>query len=221
MKVILCTHNSGGVGKTTLAVHLAGVLSKRGDVLLIDCDDQADSWKFYVGEEPNEESDSNSVSVDTRPGISVITNPNRKRLKKFVKIEKYDYVVLDMNTPLANIVQVILSSDPHIIFIPISSSQRYKGLNNLEPTLNIIFEMETKATFTPEVFVVPLGISADEVQEQVNSIEDKPSQCSVALEMINVQDPMQEAVYLTKKYIWEYSEYQELEKYFEDLLINI
>ena len=51
MKVILCTHNSGGVGKTTLAVHLAGVLSKKGDVLLIDCDDQADSWKFYVGAE--------------------------------------------------------------------------------------------------------------------------------------------------------------------------
>lgn len=62
MKVILCTHNSGGVGKTTLAVHLAGVLSKRGDVLLIDCNDQADSWKFYVSEEPNEEFDSNSVS---------------------------------------------------------------------------------------------------------------------------------------------------------------
>ena len=219
MKVILCTHNSGGVGKTTLAVHLAGVLSKKGDVLLIDCDDQSDSWKFYVGEEPNEELDFNSV--DTRPGISVMTNPNRKSIKRLVKPQQYDYVVLDMNTPLANIVQVILGSDPHVIFVPISSSSRYKGLNNLEPTLNLIFEVEAKATFTPEVFVVPLGISADEVQEQVNSIEDKPSQCRVASEMINVQDPMQEAVYLTKKYIWEYSEYQELEKYFEDLLINI
>ncbi|BBD55640.1 ParA family protein [Planktothrix agardhii] len=216
MKVILCTHNSGGVGKTTLAVHLAGVLSKKGDVLLIDCDDQADSWKFYVGAEPNEELDFDPV--DTRPGISVMTNPNRKSIKRLVKRQQYDYVVLDMNTPLANIVQVILSSDPHIIFIPISSSQRYKGLNNLEPTLNIIFEMEVKATFTPEVFVVPLGISADEVQEQVNSIENKPRQCSVASEMDNLQDIMQEAVYSDRKYIWEYPEYQQLENYFEDLI---
>ena len=216
MKVILCTHNSGGVGKTTLAVHLAGVLSKKGDVLLIDCDDQSDSWKFYVGEEPNEELDFNSV--DTRPGISVMTNPNRKSIKRLVKPQQYDYVVLDMNTPLANIVQVILGSDPHVIFVPISSSSRYKGLNNLEPTLNLIFEVEAKATFTPEVFVVPLGISADEVQEQVNSIEDKPSQCSVASEMDNLQDIMQEAVYYHRKYIWEDPEYQELENYFEDLI---
>jgi chromosome partitioning protein len=91
-------------------------------------------------------------------------------------------------------------------------------LNNLEPTLNIIFEMEAKATFTPEVFVVPLGISADEVQEQVNSIENKPRQCSVASEMDNLQDIMQEAVYSDRKYIWEYPEYQQLENYFEDLI---
>lgn len=220
MKVILCTHNSGGVGKTTLAVHLAGVLSKKGDVLLIDCDDQADSWKFYVGAEPQEELDFNSV--DTRPGISVMTNPNRRSIKRLVKPQQYDYVVLDMDTPLANIVQVILGSDPHVIFVPISSSSRYKaGFNNLQPTLNVISKIEAKASFPPEVIVVPLGINADEVQEQVNSIEDKPSQCNVASEMINVQDPMQKAVYLTKKYIWEELEYQKLENYFEDLLINI
>jgi chromosome partitioning protein len=60
--------------------------------------------------------------------------------------------------------------------------------------------MEAQATFKAEVFVVPLGISADEVQEQVNSIENKPSQCSVASEMDNLQDIMQEAVYSTRKF---------------------
>ncbi|MCX5982311.1 MAG: AAA family ATPase [Nostocales cyanobacterium LacPavin_0920_SED1_MAG_38_18] len=51
--IILCTHNDGGVGKTTLAVHVAGVLINRQDsTLLVDCDDQADFWQFYIDRNP-------------------------------------------------------------------------------------------------------------------------------------------------------------------------
>ena len=39
--IVLCTHNDGGVGKTTLALHVAGSLqTKLSRILLIDCDDQ-------------------------------------------------------------------------------------------------------------------------------------------------------------------------------------
>ncbi|MBR8836844.1 MAG: AAA family ATPase [Stigonema ocellatum SAG 48.90 = DSM 106950] len=54
--IILCTHNSGGVGKTTLAIHATGVLSSQSGrtTLLIDCDDQADSWQFYANRMPDQ-----------------------------------------------------------------------------------------------------------------------------------------------------------------------
>ena len=39
--IVLCTHNDGGVGKTTLALHVAGSLqTKLSRILLIDCDDR-------------------------------------------------------------------------------------------------------------------------------------------------------------------------------------
>ena len=38
--IVLCTHNDRGVGKTTLALHVAGSLqTKLSRILLIDCDD--------------------------------------------------------------------------------------------------------------------------------------------------------------------------------------
>lgn len=53
-KIILCTYDKGGVGKTTLATHITGVLFKRdrGRILLVDCDSRPDSWRFYKGTRP-------------------------------------------------------------------------------------------------------------------------------------------------------------------------
>ncbi len=45
---VLCVHHKGGVGKTTTAVHVAGVLLATGEpVLLVDGDTQADSYRFF------------------------------------------------------------------------------------------------------------------------------------------------------------------------------
>ncbi len=216
MKVILCTHNGGGVGKTTLAVHLAGVCSELGKVLLVDCDDQYDAWEFYAGYKPDDDTD-NAIYL-SKEGISVITNKNRKSIKKLASSSSYDYVVLDMDTPLPNIVTVIVGSNPDLILIPINYSQKYKALNNLKDTLGVILIMEGKATLSPQVRVVPLGVKADEVAAPLEKLKNKPANCTVSKSMPNVQDIMQESIYEKRNYIWNVPGYEHLRAYFEELI---
>lgn len=214
MKVILCTHNSGGVGKTTLAVHVAGVCSELGKVLLVDCDDQADAWHFYAGYHPETDNDIYS----SEEGISVLNNPSRKSIKKLASPSRYDYVVLDMDTPLPNIVNVIVGSDPNLILIPVNYSQKYKALKNLKDTLEVILALEGKATFPPQVRVVPLGINADEVAGPLEKLKNKPANCTVSNPMPNVQDPMQQSIYRKRDYIWNVPGQENLRTYFEELI---
>jgi chromosome partitioning protein len=52
--IVLCTHHKGGVGKTELAIHIAGILRTQqpARTLLVDCDGQADAWTFHFGGAP-------------------------------------------------------------------------------------------------------------------------------------------------------------------------
>lgn len=111
---VLCTHNNGGVGKTTLAVHIAGLLLEQGsDVLMIDCDEQADFWQFFArGKQPEKNKDYH------RLGDSIVVwNKKRESVKDIAKPEEYNHVVLDIDTPLAHTVQVIIGSQPDLVLV--------------------------------------------------------------------------------------------------------
>lgn len=215
--IILCTHNDGGVGKTTLAVHIAGVLIDRlGSTLLIDCDDQADLWQFYVGNEPTRELDYHRNEERT-----VVWNDKRKSLSRIVSPEQYDHIILDIDSPLKNTVQVIISSNPDLVLVPINKSHKHKALRNLPRTLKVITDIASKAGYDPEVIIVPLGISGESVSEVLDKLnrDAKPTKCKVAPAMENLEELIEEAVYKDTKYIWEYSGYEHLYDYF-DRLIN-
>lgn len=214
--IILCTHNDGGVGKTTLAVHIAGVLLNRQDsTLLVDCDDQAHFWQFYIDRNPEKSKDWERYENST-----VMYNGKREAIPKELPKGQYDHIVLDIDSPLKNTVQTIVGNDPDLILVPVNKSQKIKALRNLPRTLKVIAQLETKAGYTPQVVIVPLGISQSSIYDIVDKLEDdlKPQRYRVADQMDDYQEEMQSAVYQDRKYIWDYEGLEHLYDYFVDLL---
>ena len=72
MKTIVVWNHKGGVGKTTLAVHLAaGFASRKHRVLLVDADRQANALKWVSGYEAEEEEGAEWV----RGSLTVVWSP--------------------------------------------------------------------------------------------------------------------------------------------------
>ncbi|MGB5960099.1 MAG: AAA family ATPase [Coleofasciculaceae cyanobacterium] len=214
--IILCTHNDGGVGKTTLAVHAAGVLiSQSVRTLLIDCDDQADFWQFYTDREPSQSND-----IDIEDNRTVIFNKNRASIKKLAKPQQYEHVILDIDSPLQNTVQIIVGNDPDLILVPVNKSQKIKALRNLPRTLKVISKLESTVGFAPEVIIVPLGIQKEDISQVVSriNIDNKPQKCKIASAMPDVQEQMQHSIYDDRKYIWDYEGYEDMYEYFCSIL---
>lgn len=214
-RIILCTHNNGGVGKTTLAIHIAGILTTQpGKTLLIDCDDQADSWQFYAGSVPKEDE---FQQIDNR--LSILENRNRKRVRDKANLEEYDNIILDLDSPLYNTLQTIVQNAPEFVFIPINASQKYKALRNLYRPLSTIATLETKSGYSPQVIIVPLGVKQDAVLEEFDKISDKPQNCKVAPAMRNIPMYMSRAVYEKRQYVWDsHKTCEDIKNYFYSLL---
>lgn len=212
--IILCTHNDGGVGKTTLAVHVTGALQfQLGRTLLVDCDDQADSWQFYAEGVPQKLKD-----VLVKDDISLIWNKNRESIKRLAKPEQYDHIVLDIDSPLQNTVKLIVDNQPDLVLIPVNVSQEVKALRNLPRTLSVIAQLEAKTGASSRTIIVPLGVDPNVIGKTINEVKEKPSRWLVAPPMPDVQQQMQVAIYKEKKYIWEYAGYEEMQDYFCSLL---
>lgn len=215
--IILCTHNNGGVGKTTLAVHVAGILMMRQQrTFLVDCDDQADFWRFHTGHFPTKPKDQEIY----QPNNTVIWNKSRDPIESLIKKSQYDHVVLDINSPLQNTVQTIVGSDPDLILVPINISQEEKALLNLPRTLKVISNLEVRAGSNPQVIIVPLGISKNSIDQVVDRLDydNKPRKCKVFKQMDDCQSQMQKAIYKERQYIWDYDDWEYLYDYFADLL---
>lgn len=217
--IILCTHPKGGVGRTTLAVNTAGALISQLDkTLLIDCDAQADSWRFCTGTNPQAENKLRRIG----PKLSIIWNPERRAilrrtLAEYAKI--YMHTVLDIDNAMENTVQTILQSHPDIVLVPINKSQQDLALVHLSTTLSMIAQLESKLNNSPQVIVVPLGVNQDRISATLERARRLPRNYRIAPEVRDLQEQASRAL-VERKYIWEYSGCEDLLNYFRSLLVR-
>lgn len=106
--IIAFVNQKGGVGKTTLAINMAGYLSRNNKVLCIDTDPQSSFTKFYR--------EAGSLSFD-------FTQSFLKDIKYKVEENKqYDYILIDTagsaNPDLLSVVDVF-----DLIIIPVQPSK--------------------------------------------------------------------------------------------------
>jgi chromosome partitioning protein len=212
LSIILCTQHKGGVGKTTLAVHFAGILiSQLNRILLIDCDTQSNAWLFYFGDKPQAPLEIREYSNR----LSIVWNPQREPIRRLADIESYDHVIFDMSTPLPDTVQVIAANHPDKIFIPVSPNPW--AVEALSDNLPVIAALEEQSLVQPEITIVPLGSSKKEIDDKIKIINEVPKRYKVARRMRYLAKETDQAL-REGDFIWNYQKLEDVRDYFVSLL---
>lgn len=219
MKIILSTFNKGGVGKTTLAVHLAGVLAEDQfqRVLLVDCVDQYDSISFMSGVSPDEKL---KTLRSKYPNVDVVWNPGRENLKKSIGQGQYDSVVLDLNSPAKDTVQAIVSTMPTGVFLPINNQAL--ALGRLKDTLASIAAMAKFAGYRFPIVIVPMGSDVGKIKEALNGCRDSLEDLNVEISQpINFSPDIFENALTNGVFVWEYGGCEYVRDVIKDALDRI
>ena len=210
--IIVSAFNKGGVGKTTLAVHLAGILSSSLDrTLLIDCVDQHDAWDFFLRQSPMAENE--VVYVCDR--LSIIWNPDKRPLRQMVDLGEYDHTILDINSPNEDTVQTIADNHPNLVLLPINDQAL--GLQNLKKTLAVIAAMEQKAGYLQRNVIVPLGVYKHTIEKRLLEIEIKPDNLEVASRIRKHPAEFSKALE-TGHFVWEFPQCADVKEQLTKLL---
>jgi chromosome partitioning protein len=167
MKIVIA-HHKGGVGKTTLAIHVAGVLAEDGfdKVLVMDCDTQGDSYRFFTGILPEDEE-----IKEGKDEVDVLWNPNRDKLAIKDRFTEYDHIVVDVDTRVQNGLEIIREIVPDMILIPINKD--YLSLLHIEDLLKTLALQEGVINYPATVKIVQMGSNHD-LNNKLSELDSKP-----------------------------------------------
>lgn len=131
-------------------------------------------------------------------------------------MDEYGYIVMDTDAPMEDAIAMISNNSPNIILSPINTSQRDTALEHLPDFLGVLYQI-CGSDYSPMVRVVLLGVGQNLVSLRIEQSLDKPENCKAAPAMRNLQARMSKAK-KQRKYIWNYSGYEELLDYFSSII---
>jgi chromosome partitioning protein len=200
---VLCIHFKGGVGKSTTAVHVAGVLQNSGNTLLIDGDRQVNSYRFFNGGDPP--STDEIVQIDENLAI-VPMNPLQasgrfdlnKRIAKILKGNFQNFVFDTTPDPFtAN--SIITEVEPDLILVPVKYDDQ-GGLAQLKPVLQTIQSL-VAVGISPAVKIVPIGLSIEFIR---NFLGDSYAHVEISEPLPADPNLFGRAVFEEYDYAWNY-----------------
>jgi len=213
MKIVIAQHK-GGVGKTTLAVHVAGVLADNGldKILLMDCDSQSDSFRFFTKQIP-----SKSMEIqEGMDGVDVLWNYNREKLSNKNRFSEYDHIVVDIDTRVQNALQVITEIEPDIILIPID--KQYLSLEHLPEVLSLIARKEGIINYPTKVKIVQMG-SNHNLSNILSFLQNKPKYLNPNFSIPNLEIEFNNSL-RDGRYVWGYSLNIDIKNIFKGVIYN-
>ena len=171
MKVFVVANQKGGIGKTTTATNLAGILSKRAKTLLIDADPQGNSSSTYQAQIKDVATlydvmiDSDKLPIDEaiqhlENGDIVASDPLLSKAEKMLdgdvegfyrlkdaidELDGYEYVVID-TAPSLNVIMYncLIAADEVIIPLTEDAYAR-QGISQLYDTIMAVKRRQNSA----------------------------------------------------------------------------
>ena len=216
---VLCIHFKGGVGKSTTAIHVTGVLQQQGSVLLVDGDRQVNSYSFFNAGNPPLTDDvemlnNGSGIIPLHPLRQIAKFVLSKRISKILKLD-FNHFVFDTTPDPLTANSIISEVRPDLILVPVKYDD-FGGMVQLITVLETIQRLSATG-ITARVKVVPIGISSQ-------NIIDRLGESFANVEVTNPLpiDPQLfgNAVFIDFKFVWEYSTNVDIGKIYTDIALG-
>lgn len=180
MIVFVVANQKGGIGKTTTATNLAGILNKKGKTLLIDADPQGNSTSTYEAQVENVATlydviiDEEKLPLDeaiqhTANGDIVASDPLLSKAEKMLDgdvegfyrlkdavdmLDGYEYIVID-TAPSLNVIlyNCLIAADK--VIIPVTAdSYAMQGISQLNDTIKAVKRRQNRNLETAGLLLV-------------------------------------------------------------------
>jgi chromosome partitioning protein len=167
---ILSVHFKGGVGKSTTAIHVVGVLSAEGPTLLVDGDRQITSYRFFNGGS----SPSSFEPIDAGNNVTIVplnqAGPTTghdlsARIRKILKFP-HEHIVFDTTPDPFHANQILAELEPDLILIPIKYDDE-GGHVQLQPLLETIGRARAIG-ISSRVKIIPIGDSEYNIRQYIS-----------------------------------------------------